>query len=141
MAIRKYVHTFTIAANTDWQAVRAYSLGIDGHILAISYRLKPAGATNGAVTMRLHDTADSLPLTTGEIAALKEPGIFLEDVTSLVASATAATDVNVVGTVSTAAAWLSSRVGSDQQPLLTIRGDGVLAGDVVVVIRAYDTDK
>jgi hypothetical protein len=140
MPIRKFIHTFTVAASTDWQAVRASALGVDGYVLSVAFRLA-AGGTNGSVTARLIDSGELLPLSTAEINAIPTEHVFLENTSALINSATVATTVNVVGSVSQSAAYLSSVLPpntAEQAPLFAIKGDGVIAGQVTVVVRALD---
>ncbi len=138
MPIRKFIHTFTVPASTDWQAVRASQLGIDGYVLSIAYRLD-AGGTNGTVTTRLIDSGELLPLTSAEINAIPTENVVLENTKALTNSATTAVTINVVSTVSQGAAYLSSVLppnASEQAPLLAIKGDATVTGQVTVVVRA-----
>ena len=138
MPIRKFIHTFTVPASTDWQAVRASALGVQGYILSVAFRLD-VGGTNGTVTTRLIDSGELLPLTSAEINAIPTENVFLENTKALTNSATVGTTLNIVGSVSQSAAYLSSVLPPDaaeQAPLLAIKGDGTVAGQVTVVIRA-----
>ncbi len=138
MPVRKFTHSFTIAANTDWQAVRADQLGIDGYVLSVAFRLA-AGGTNGTITSRLIDSGEALPLSTAEIAAIPTENVVLESGGALTNSATTALTVNVVGSVSQSAAFLSSRTTiGERAPLFAVKGDGTLVGTVSVVVRALD---
>lgn len=135
MSIRKATITLDLQADTDWRAVRVRGLGIEGYILTITYQLAAAG-TSGSILVKVIDGSHDLPLTSAEIAAIPDNEVVLSDSNAIVAHATSALDVNVVGAVGEAAAYKSSRVGSDQQPLLAIQGDGVAAGLLTVTIRA-----
>jgi hypothetical protein len=67
-----------------------------------------------------------------DLVAYSETGV------ALTASDTVATSTNIQSVVGDAAAWLQPlRVGSESwAPLLAVKGDGTLVGDVVVVLTA-----
>jgi len=136
MSVRKLIHTFTVPASTDWQVIRASQLGIDGYVLSVAYRLH-SGGTNGTITTRLIDDNSALPLSSAEIAAIPGEFVVLESTKALTANV--AVTLNIVGSVSQSAAYLSSRTEvGERAPLLAVKGDATLAGQVTVVVRALD---
>ncbi len=136
MPVRKLIYTFTVPASTDWQAIRASQLGIDGYVLSVAFRLH-TGGTNGSITARLIDDNSALPLSSAEIAAIPGEFVVLESVKALTANVPVT--INIVGSVSQSAAYLSSRTEiGERAPLLAVKGDATLAGQVTVVVRALD---
>lgn len=138
--VRTTTHTFTIAANTDWHCLRADGLGVSGALLQGRYRLKTGGGVvNGNIDIKLITGDTPAGASSAVVAAVPDDLVaYSETGVALTASDTVATSTNIQAVVGDAAAWLQPlRVGSESwAPLLAVKGDGTLVGDVVVVLTA-----
>ncbi len=134
-------NTFTIAANTDWHVQRAAGLGTEGWLVAGIYRLDTAGSpAAGSLEVKVTDRGYSSGINSATAGAIPDDEILYNETgIALTASATTAARTNIEATVGEAATYSEKTVVEPSQPqcpLLMVRGDGVLVGTVVVVLRS-----
>lgn len=139
-----FKHQFTISATTDWQSIRATGLGIQGYLVAATYRLKDSpGPVNGNFEVMLTDRLVPDGLSSAQInAAGREQMFYAEDTIALVNSATAVTSTDISTARGEGAYYETQRqetLSLPQSPLLMVRGDGTLQGEVIVVLRSIST--
>lgn len=134
------MHTFVIAANTDWHVQRAGGLGGEGYLVAASYRLEVSGATGGDLEVKLTDRGYSETIATAAANVIPDDEVFYNATgITLAASATVATEANISDVSKQAAAYAEKNIADVSKPmcpLLMVRGDGTLVGTVQVCIRA-----
>ncbi len=138
----KHQHTFTIATSTDWQAVRADGLGTQGTVVMANFAMAVGPpATAGNLECKLVDSQLSASASQPDLSsvaigdtAYHETGVALSGGNSFT--------VNVSGSSKgDAASYIvggSADASEAATPLLMVRGDGTLEGDVTVTIRALN---
>ena len=141
----KIKHTFSGLSGTDWQLFQLDGFPKQGYILDASYRLD-VGGTAGDLEVKIVDgdyIADAISSAQFNLIA-DDDAVYNESAIALSASSTVAVNTNVYGSVGEAAAFSSTRVSNPgalpnpypaQGLLLGVRGDGVLAGDVIITFR------